>query len=326
MIDRHDPEGHGQSGVTLIVVTYRQEGFVDELLASIAAQTTPPQRVILCDDASPDASALRLREWAEASPLDTVLLLAERNRGLPATLNAALAHVRTPFYAYIAGDDVMRPDRIERQLAVLADRPDLAFVYSDAQVIDAEGAQIDASFVGRHRPDGVDDSFEALLVGNWIPAPSVMVRTAAAREVGAYDEDVFLEDYGMWLRLASSYAFTHVDDTLVSWRELPTSLGARKLQDHDLDWALARIRIRAGHWGRNDRTDRLITDLVRPLLLALARQGVSARTLAPHLRQVARVDRRPTSRSYALVSRAGSTTALRLLARAGLASRRAWRH
>ncbi len=56
-----------------------------------------------------------------------MLLLAEHNRGLTATLNAALAHVETPHYAYIAGDDLMRADRLERQLPVLAARPDLAF-------------------------------------------------------------------------------------------------------------------------------------------------------------------------------------------------------
>ncbi len=117
-------------------MTYRHARFVDQLLASLAAQTTPPERVVLCDDASPDDSAAHLRDWAAASPLDTVLLLAEHNRGLTATLNAALAHVETPHYAYIAGDDLMRADRLERQLPVLAARPDLAFVYSDAEVVD----------------------------------------------------------------------------------------------------------------------------------------------------------------------------------------------
>jgi hypothetical protein len=87
-------------------------------------------------------------------------------------------------------------------------------------------------------------------------------------------------------------------------------------RDDEPEWAISRVRIRAKHWGRDGRTDRVVTDVVRPLVIAMARQGVPARTLAPHFRQIARVDRRATSRAYAWVSAAGSTSALRWLARA----------
>lgn len=289
MTDEHHTGGGAPGGVTVIVVTYRHETFVDQLLGSLSAQTVPPQRVILCDDASPDDSASRLRQWAAASPLDTVLLLNDENRGLTATLNAALAHVGTPYYAYISGDDLMRADRLERQLPVLAARPDLAFVYSDAEVVDEEGAVVGTSFVRRFEPLGDADTFDELLRGNWIPAPSVLARTSAVREVGGYDEALFLEDHDLWLRLASRFAFTHVDEALVSWRQVPTSLGARMFRDEDTEWALTRIRIRAKHWGRDPRTDAVVTDAVRPQLLALARRGVPARTLSPFLAQVARL-------------------------------------
>ena len=322
MIDEHHTGGGEPGGVTVIVVTYRHERFVDQLLGSLAAQTIPPQRVVLCDDASPDDSAGRLRAWAAASPLDTVLLLAAQNRGLTATLNAALAHVETPYYAYIAGDDLMRADRLARQLPLLEAHPELAFVYSDAEVIDEEGAVVGASFVHRFAPLGARDTFDELLTGNWIPAPSVLARTSAVREVGGYDETLFLEDHDLWLRLASRLPFTHVDGALVSWREVSTSLGARMFRDEDAEWALTRIRIRAKHWGRDPHTDKLVTDAVRPQLLALARRGEPARTLAPFLAQVARVDGRAASRAYALVAATGSTTALRLLARARLPGRR----
>ncbi len=185
-----------------------------------------------------------------------MLLLNEENRGLTATLNAALARVETPYYAYISGDDLMRADRFERQLPVLAADPGLAFVYSDAEVVDEGGVVVGASFVSRFEPLGAEDTFDGLLVGNWIPAPSVLARTAAVREVGGYDETLFLEDHDLWLRLADRFTFTHVDDALVSWRELSTSLGARMFRDEDPEWALTRIRIRAKHWGRDPHTDR----------------------------------------------------------------------
>ena len=79
----------------------------------------------------------------------------------------------------------MRADRLERQLPVLAARPDLAF---------APGRRGRAA---RRReplePLGADDTFDELLAGKsasgW--------RALAVREVGGYHETLFLEDHDL---------------------------------------------------------------------------------------------------------------------------------
>ncbi|MBK9475170.1 MAG: glycosyltransferase [Tetrasphaera sp.] len=290
--------------LTVIVVGYRHERFVEATLASIEAQSWRPARVILCDDASDDRSAELMRAWAERTDLAVTLRLAEVNRGLTATLNGALAEVRTPFYTYISADDLMRPQRVERQLPVLRADPELAFVYCDAARIDESGRALPEAFSDLYRRiwNPPTDTYPMLMEGSWIPAVSVMCRTSCVRAVGGYDESLFFEDFDLWLRLASRWPFTHVDDPLVVFRDVSTSLGHSRFRDEDNGWHWAKVRMRGKHFGRDRATDVAVARIIRPWLITLLRRGESQAQLAPYFRRVARIDRSPASLVYAVAS------------------------
>jgi GT2 family glycosyltransferase len=274
-----------QGGMTLIVVAYNHSRFLPALLASIDSQTQKPDRVILCDDVSVDDSRAVLSEWARHSGLDVETRFNASNLGLTPTLNLALAEVTTPYYAYISGDDVMEPTRVANQLAILA-ASDHAFVYSDATVVDEDDLVVSSSFfsefLGRDDPE---DTFDSLLTkGNWIPACSVMLRTAAVRQIGGYDEALFFEDYDMWLRLARIGTFTHTPAPEVRFRRVGTSLGSSRFDDADDGWQWAKIHIRTKHLGRDKETDRIIVDQVGPWLVTLAARGHPRNELASLMR------------------------------------------
>jgi glycosyltransferase involved in cell wall biosynthesis len=289
--------------VTVVVVSYNHEPFLPDLLESIESQTVAPVQVIICDDASTDRSAGVIREFSRTTHLETHLHLATENIGLTRTLNRAIAEVATPYFAYISGDDVMGHQRIERQLALFETSfPNCAFVYSDALRIDAAGCLLPKTFFELFRTEAVSDNFASLLRGNWIPAASVMMRTETVREVGGYDEDLFFEDHDMWLRLARDYTFTHTPETLVSFRELDSSLGHRKFRDHDNDWQWAKTAIRAKHFGADPETDRVIADTISPWLVTLAARRENPRRLAPLFRSVAAVDKSVASRALAALA------------------------
>lgn len=280
---------------TVIVVSHNHSTYLPFLLRSIEQQSVPPAAVVLCDDNSTDDSAAVMRQWASTTEVPVHLLLRDANIGLTRTLNEALALVATPFYAYISGDDVMYPDRLAAQLALIEETGS-AFVYSDAHVIDASGATIDRSHVTTHAGGPPEDSFDALIrSGNWIPAASVMLRTSAVRSVGGYDEDLFFEDFDLWLRLASRYSFAHLDAPLVCFRVLETSLGSTKFTDEDDDYRWARVRISAKHFGRDKATDLFIARLIRPWLITLAAKGHSRGQIAPLMRRCAMAD--PTAKT-----------------------------
>lgn len=283
------PGSDGGAGVTIIVVAYNHGTYLPELLASIEAQEAPPQHVVLCDDHSSDASADVLREWSQRVSIPTHLALNETNMGLTATLNAALALVRTPYYAYISGDDVMSPTRLGRQVALI-EETDAAMVYSDARVIDSQGRRQAPDFIEWYLGPGIDpdDRFEALLrIGNWIPAPSILLRTEVVRSLGGYDSSLFFEDFDLWLRIARRHEITHLREPLVSFRRLDDSLGSTKFADDNDDWQWAKVRIRSKHFGAGRESDRVIATVIRPWLVNLAARDHDRRTLARLFRRSA---------------------------------------
>lgn len=291
------------SDVTVVVVCYNHEPFLIDLLESIENQSIAPTNLIICDDASTDGSAALIREFSNSTRLENQLHLSTRNIGLTRTLNAAISHVETAYVAYISGDDVMGPDRIELQLAQFGASPsNCAFVYSDAQRIDATGHILPGSFFDVFRTETDADDFASLLRNNWIPAASVMMRTEAVREVGGYDEALFFEDHDMWLRLARDHTFTCVPEALVSYRELESSLGHRKFRDHDNDWQWAKTQIRAKHLGVSPEIDQAIAEMILPWLVTLAARREDPRRLVPLFRSVAAIDGSPASRVFAAVA------------------------
>lgn len=289
--------------VTVIVVSYNHFAFLPTLLESIEAQTVRPDLTILCDDASTDGSPRLLADFAAKTPLRTHLQLNADNRGLTPTLNAALAHVRTPYFAYISGDDYMFREHLASQLARLVDEPELAFVYSDAIRVDSAGTVLDSTFfesMGRSAGD-VDD-FRSLLQRNWIPAASVVASTAAVRAAGGYDESLFFEDYDLWLRLASSRPFSGAAEPSVAFREVAGSLGHTRFRDDDLGWQWAKVRIRGKLLGRDPLTDRTIARMMLPVLVTLAAAGAARDDLSPYLAKVFRADPRPVTGLYLAAS------------------------
>ncbi|GAB3053617.1 hypothetical protein GCM10027053_12670 [Intrasporangium mesophilum] len=214
--------------VTVIVVGYNHARYVRECLDSIRAQTVPPDRVLVADDASHDDSVEVISGYLSEHPGFAAFYPAVENIGLTKTLNAMLAMVETEFVTYIAADDLMRPDRIAKHLAAMCGA-DLA--YSDAEVIDHEGRRTYASskveFPWPDEPARSERILECLLDANWIPAASIFLRTAVLVAAGKYADHLFYEDFELLARLASlGCRFTYVDEPLVTVRRLETSLGA----------------------------------------------------------------------------------------------------
>ncbi|MGJ6980375.1 glycosyltransferase [Aestuariimicrobium soli] len=263
-------------GVTVVVVAYNHREHVEEALASVLAQTLPPARVLVIDDASPDGTSEVVRAWCAEHAPTWELDLHDHNLGLCAGLNRALATIDTPLYAYLSGDDLMRPDRLSRQVnAWVDDGRRAALVYSDARVIDERGDVIAPSLRTVHGwPEPASGRVVTdLVVWNWIVAASVLLVTDRVRQVGGYDERWFYEDHDLWLRLAARHPVLAVDDPLVSFRQLATSLGSTRLTDLDPDHLGARVAMLTKLFGIDADLDEALRRHVPPRAIQLWRTG-----------------------------------------------------
>ncbi len=240
--------------VTVLVVAYNHAPYIRQCLDSVRAQDAA-SRVVVIDDASPDGTGGVVADLVEELALDATVVRHTENVGLGPSLSEGLSLVDTPFVAYIAGDDWMEPHRISTQLAEF-DRlgPQCALVYSDCFRADVAGARLEPKFSVMHAsvwtPD-TDDLFAALVERNWIPAPTVMVRTSCLRAVGGYDPDIAYEDHDVFLRLAREWTFSCIAEPLATHRELADSLGVRLFWESPLQWNWERVKVYRKHLDRD---------------------------------------------------------------------------
>lgn len=132
--------GTGAAGneptVTIIVVSYNHEAFIDECLESCVAQVSSfaSIEVVVADDGSQDKTHERILEWAARFPALIFPVLAEKNTGIPANFNRGLSAARGEFIAWLGGDDIMLKDKIRRQVDLLMQHTHASGCYHDADV------------------------------------------------------------------------------------------------------------------------------------------------------------------------------------------------
>lgn len=131
------PHANAMPLVSVAVVTYNQRDFLRECLESILTQDYPNIEIVVADDASTDGTQDLLRDYAASGRGNFVLRLASQNQGI--TLNQTLAQSACTgkYISWMAGDDLMLPGKLSKQVAFLERNADCAICYHDLDVFDS---------------------------------------------------------------------------------------------------------------------------------------------------------------------------------------------
>ena len=100
--------------VSILIPAYNAEKTIAETISSALAQTWERKEIIVVDDGSTDNTAKIARRFASR-----VTVLCTENNGLCAAVNYAYRFSRGDYIQELDADDLMMPDKIERQLAAL---------------------------------------------------------------------------------------------------------------------------------------------------------------------------------------------------------------
>jgi glycosyltransferase involved in cell wall biosynthesis len=98
-----------------VVIPCRNEAeTIGPLLDALAAQTRPPDVVVVVDDASTDRTAGVVSEWAAAHPALPARVVASPRRGAGAAMNAGIAAVDAGIIVRLDGHSRPAPDYVRR--------------------------------------------------------------------------------------------------------------------------------------------------------------------------------------------------------------------
>jgi glycosyltransferase involved in cell wall biosynthesis len=222
----------GISRVTVIMPAYNASETVAEAVKSALAQTMENLEVVVVDDGSSEPVADSLLDIQDQR---LRIIRTESNRGVSAARNTALAVVRSPVVAQLDADDFWRTDHLEGLLPALDD-PAVGLAYSNAEII---GAKLQHAIVtwtpGDERPSSMNDrslhpvnDLSRLYRVNPIPAPAVIMRTAAIRAIGGYPSWLTVgEEYYVYIKLRrAGWLFAYVDRPSAVYRAPEPDRGA----------------------------------------------------------------------------------------------------
>ena len=226
-------------------------GHLRAAIASVMAQAAPDWRLCIADDGSASPDVRRILDQAAVADPRIRLVRHPTRQGVAAATNAALALADGDVGLFLDHDDVLAPHALALVALALADRPQAAAVYSDEDVIDAEGHR--SAPVFKTRLDR-----ERLLAQNYVNH-LFAVRLDLLRRLGGLRSGLDgAQDHDLVLRVAESGAgeILHLPQVLYHWRIYPG--GATLSQGRSAALDAARERLVREHLARTDRDAELV--------------------------------------------------------------------
>lgn len=129
--------------VSVLIPTHNRPDYLREAVQSARAQSWVNVDIVISDNGSSDASREALADLLAADPRIRYFRCPERTHYLDNWLHA-LAQARGDYLNFLMDDDLFHPQKVERMVGILEANPDVAFVTSFRQLIDAQGRDLPA--------------------------------------------------------------------------------------------------------------------------------------------------------------------------------------
>lgn len=210
---------------SVLLSVYRKERapWFRESLTSVFSQTVRPTEVVLVEDGPLTAELdAVVSDFVRREPTLRVVKLPE-NGGLGHALNVGLRHCRCELVARMDTDDICKPNRFERQLAVFAAHPevDLCSSWIDEFEVDKDHVT-SRRLLPEHHEEIVRYAKSRCPVNH----PAVMYKRSVVLGLGGYQG--FPEDYYLWVRmLMHGCRFYNVQESLL-WFRFPSDVLRRR--------------------------------------------------------------------------------------------------
>ncbi|MCG2613976.1 glycosyltransferase [Terrimonas sp. NA20] len=214
--------------VSVIMPAYNAAAFIGESIQSVIAQTYQYWELIIIDDGSTDATAERIKKFAEKD--ERIKYIYQENGRQGKARNNGIRNSRGEYIAFLDADDLWVPHKLAIQVDLI-NKEMVDLVFSDAHAFQENK---DHSFSMSVQPGNFKGShdFAYFLETNRIPILTVLTKRTAIEQVNGFSERTELqnaEDLHLWLKLLlEGYSFFALKDSLAYYR-----LAANSATAHD---------------------------------------------------------------------------------------------
>ena len=223
--------------ISVAMCTYNGAGHVREQLESIAAQSRPPDELVICDDNSGDGTREILREFASASPLPVRLHFNPETLGSTKNFEKAIGLCAGDVIALSDQDDYWLPEKLARVEEALSSALDVGMVFSDAEIVDESLRPLGCRLWqylkferGEQKSVRGGNAFDLLLARNIVVGATMAFRSRFKElilpipdefDLRFDDGRILIHDGWLSLLITATAGVAVIDEPLIMYRQHP---------------------------------------------------------------------------------------------------------
>jgi glycosyltransferase involved in cell wall biosynthesis len=174
--------------------------------------------VIFIDDGSKDNTAEILKSYTEKD--SRIKYFYQNNSERAVARSHGISKANGKYICLVDSDDTWLPHKLETQLAVMENDPEIILCYAPVNRIDPENKPLKNAARQQKGYSGL--IYKNLLMRNFIPSVTPMIRASVVKNIGEQVTDFIpYEDWDFWLRLSRCGKFHHIKEALGNYRLHP---------------------------------------------------------------------------------------------------------
>jgi len=219
---------HQRARFSVALCTCNGAAYLPDQLASIAAQTRPPDEIVVRDDASLDDTPAVIETFAARAPFPVTFERNATRLGSTRNFDAAIAACTGDLIALSDQDDVWRPDKLDGIEQRFRESPGVGLVFSDAELIDGASSPIRARLWARIGFDRRRQRFwrnrsalTALVPGRIVTGATMAFRSTFRALVLPTPDGIapMIHDGWIALAIAAVAGVAFIEEPLVAYRQ-----------------------------------------------------------------------------------------------------------
>ncbi|MDO8289818.1 MAG: glycosyltransferase [Parvibaculum sp.] len=210
--------------LSAIIPNYNHAPFIGRAIEALLKQSTPPDEIIVVDDASTDNSIEVINAFISAKRGNIRLISLATNGGAIPALNRGLREARGEYIYFGSADDVTLPHLFHSMLNLLEAYPSAALACGETALTYASGKIVGHRPIARpsHTPRFFSPADTRRLIAHsdhWILTGASVYRRMMISELGGFNESLeSFADGFVSKQLALGHGFCFVPDVVAMWR------------------------------------------------------------------------------------------------------------
>lgn len=198
---------------SVIVTCFNEEKYIVSAIESILSQTAADQicEILVVDDGSTDGSVDAVSGFEASHPL-LIRAIKGTGKGPAAARNLALKQARGDYVAFLDGDDIWMPNRLELQHPYLDNSDLIGVVYGDVYNFRDDNLDDKWLMQSRRYSAGAISGSEYFVYDAPIYPSAALVRRSDLVAINGFNErhQGFGEDSELWIHLTQRSRIHHV--------------------------------------------------------------------------------------------------------------------